>query len=129
MDSRYRYQLERSRGRGTRYVCPNCGRKYAFTRYIDTNNNTYVNDRVGKCNRLDKCGYHYTPRQYFEYNPWLRSEDSVCSFVQTHRENEQMNNEQNRTTPPPNEKRGYLIASNVIARRTHYKHTIYATTT
>ena len=100
MNGRYRYQLERYRGRGTRYVCPNCGRKYAFTRYIDTNTNTYVNDRVGKCNRLDKCGYHYTPRQYFEDNPWLRSEDSVCSFVQIYRENEQMNNEQSRTTPP-----------------------------
>ena len=36
------------------------------------NNNTYVNDKVGKINPLDKCGYHYTPRQYFEDNPWLR---------------------------------------------------------
>ena len=53
---------------------------------------TYVNDRVGKCNRLDKCGYHYTPRQYFEDNPWLRSEDSVCSLVHRPRENEQVNN-------------------------------------
>ena len=29
--------------------------------YIDTTNNSYINDKVGKCNRLDKCGYHYTP--------------------------------------------------------------------
>ena len=108
MDGRYRYQLERYRGRGTRYVCPNCGRKYAFTRYIDTNTNTYVNDRVGKCNRLDKCGYHYTPRQYFEDNPWLRSEDNVCSIVQTHRVFEQLNIEQRRTTPP-SEARGYGV--------------------
>ena len=73
MNSEYRYQLEKYRGRGTRYNCPQCGRKYTFTRYIDTHNgNTYVNERVGKCNRLDKCGYHYTPRQYFEDNPWLR---------------------------------------------------------
>ena len=27
---------------------------------------------VGKCNRLDKCGYHYTPHQYFTDNPWKR---------------------------------------------------------
>ena len=40
--------------------------------YIDTTNNSYINDKVGKCNPLDKCGYHYTPRQYFEDNPWLR---------------------------------------------------------
>ena len=66
----YRYQLERYRGRSTRHVCPQCGRKNVFTRYIDTeNNNIYINDNVGKCNRLDKCGYHYTPHQYFTDNP------------------------------------------------------------
>ena len=71
--NQYRYQLERYRGRGSRYVCPKCRHKHSFTRYIDTyNNNIYINDDVGKCNRLDKCGYHYTPRQYFEDNPWLR---------------------------------------------------------
>ena len=51
----------------------------------------YINDIVGKCNRLDKCGYHYTPRQYYEDNPRLR--DRECSFVQYHRENEQVNTE------------------------------------
>ena len=100
MNSNYRYQLERYRGRGTRYTCPQCGRKYTFTRYIDTeNNNQYISDNVGKCNRLDKCGYHYTPKQYFTDNPhkrdnvlvvdgllrpfadnpWLREEGSVPS--------------------------------------------------
>ena len=69
----YRYILEKYRGRSTRHRCPQCGRKHAFTRYIDThNNNTYLSDNVGKCNRLDKCGYHYTPRQYFADNPWRR---------------------------------------------------------
>ena len=58
--TKYRYQLERYRGRSTRHVCPQCGRKNVFTRYIDTYNNIYINDIVGKCNRLDKCGYHYT---------------------------------------------------------------------
>ena len=59
----FRYQLEKYQGRGNRYICPQCGRKYTFTRYIDThNNNEYINERVGKCNRLDKCGYHYIPK-------------------------------------------------------------------
>ena len=76
MNNNYRYQLERYRGRGTRYTCPQCGRKYTFTRYIDTeNNNIYISDNVGKCNRLDKCGYHYTPRQYFTDNPHKRERD------------------------------------------------------
>ena len=96
----FRYQLEKYRGRGSRYVCPQCGRKYTFTRYIDThNNNEYVNDKVGKCNRLDKCGYHYTPKQYFEDNPWKR--DYSCSHVHRHRENEQMNMNKPQLPPRP----------------------------
>ncbi len=94
----FRYQLEKYRGRGSRYVCPQCGRKYTFTRYIDThNNNEYVNERVGKCNRLDKCGYHYTPKQFFEDNPWRR--DCSCSSVHLHRKNEQMNMDKPQVTP------------------------------
>ena len=71
--SEYRYQLERYRGCSTRYICPQCKRKHSFTRYIDTyNNNEYISDSVGKCNRIDKCGYHYTPKQYYTDNPWKR---------------------------------------------------------
>ena len=68
----YKYQLEKYRGRNTRHVCPQCGRKNVFTRYIDTTTHRYISDNVGKCNRLDKCGYHYTPQQYFTDNPWKR---------------------------------------------------------
>ena len=68
-------------------------------RYIDTeNSNQYIADNVGKCNHLDKCGYHYTPKQYFEDNPWLK--DNKCSFFQKHREKERTNTE-HRTPPPP----------------------------
>ena len=96
----YRYQLERYRGRSTRHVCPQCGRKNVFTRYIDTeNNNIYINDNVGKCNRLDKCGYHYTPHQYFTDNPWKRDnfsrEEKSFPSIQLHRKNGWME------TPPP----------------------------
>ena len=74
----YRYTLERYRGLSTRYTCPQCGRKHTFTRYIDTeNNNQYISDNVGKCNRLDKCGYHYTPKQYFTDNPHKRYKQIV----------------------------------------------------
>ena len=74
--NQHRYQLERYRGRGSRYICPKCRHKHSFTRYIDTYNNIYINDSVGKCNRLDKCGYHYTPRQYFDDNPHLHDTDT-----------------------------------------------------
>ena len=84
----YRYQLERYRGVSTRYTCPQCRRKHAFTRYIDTeNNNQYLSDNVGKCNRLDKCGYHYTPREYFTDNPHKR--DREVSSFSFHREKEE----------------------------------------
>jgi hypothetical protein len=88
----YRYQLEKYRGRSTRHVCPQCGRKNVFTRYVDTeNNNIYISDKVGKCNRLDKCGYHYTPHQYFTDNPWKRDaqpREGEFSFFSFHREKE-----------------------------------------
>ena len=86
--SEYRYQLEKYRGPRTRHVCPQCHRKQSFTRYIDThNNNEYINDNVGKCNRLDKCGYHYTPKQYFEEHPQQLSSagDFRFSKFQNHR--------------------------------------------
>ena len=68
--------------------------KNVFTRYFDTYNNIYISDIVGKCNRLDKCGYHYTPHQYFTDNPWKRDtpRKEDCLFVRLHRENEQTNN-------------------------------------
>ena len=76
----YRFTLEKYRGIKSRYTCPQCGRKYVFTRYIDTETNQYIADDVGKCNRLDKCGYHYTPKQYFSDNEWK----NVC-FVENTR--------------------------------------------
>ena len=92
--SNYRFILERYRGLSTRYTCPQCGKKHTFTRYIDTeNNNQYISDNVGKCNRLDKCGYHYTPKQYFTDNPCERDKYLVedgslrpCGYHYTPRE-------------------------------------------
>jgi hypothetical protein len=64
----YRYTLEPYNGIKTRYHCPNCNKKGVFTRYIDTQTKEHVNDNVGKCNRVIKCGYHLTPQNYFEIN-------------------------------------------------------------
>ena len=58
----YQYQLAK-RGK---WVCPECGRK-TFVCYVDTNGNV-LDEGVGKCDRADKCAYHYTPRQYFADN-------------------------------------------------------------
>ena len=65
----YHYQLEPYKGINTRYVCPNCKQaKRTFSKYIDTKTGNYLNENVGRCNREEKCGYHYTPKQYFLEN-------------------------------------------------------------
>ncbi len=62
----YRYTLQSYLGLKSRFRCPNCHKTYKFSRYIDTETNEYVHKHVGRCNREIKCGYHYTPKQYFE---------------------------------------------------------------
>jgi hypothetical protein len=60
----YRYTLESG---SKKYQCPNC-EKRTFKRYIDLENDEYLNDKVGRCDREVKCGYHYTPKSYFNDN-------------------------------------------------------------
>jgi|ERR1035437_680690 predicted phosphatase len=65
--SEHRYILEPYKGINTRFNCPNCQRK-EFARYIDTQTGSYIHSTVGRCNRESSCGYHYTPKQYFQDN-------------------------------------------------------------
>ena len=62
----YRFTLERYSGLKSRFKCPNCGKPHRFSRYVDNQTDEYVDISVGRCNREIKCGYHYTPKQYFE---------------------------------------------------------------
>ena len=66
--SEYRYTLEPYNGMKSRYRCPNCHKIKVFTKFIDLHTNEHLNDAVGMCSRLIKCGYHYTPKQYFDDN-------------------------------------------------------------
>jgi len=44
-----RYKLERYRAGGSnRYVCPQCGRKKCFTRYVDVETGEYVGEAKQK---------------------------------------------------------------------------------
>ena len=63
--------LEKYKGNKTRFTCPSCNGKKEFTRYKDEDG-SYLGENVGKCNRLNKCGYHYPPKQFFADNPELR---------------------------------------------------------
>ena len=64
----YKYQLEKYKGRKTRFTCPSCRAKFSFTRYINIENNEYLDDEIGICNREIKCGYHKSPKEYFMEN-------------------------------------------------------------
>ena len=63
--------LQKYKGLSTRHTCPQCGKKQSFTLYFDGNTHQLINKKVGKCNRESKCGYHYTPKQFFIDNPDL----------------------------------------------------------
>ena len=67
---KHRFILEPYNGMDSRFMCPSCRhRRNTFKRYIDTVEQTYLADHVGKCDRAESCGYHFTPREFFKTNP------------------------------------------------------------
>jgi hypothetical protein len=70
MKTAHRYILEPYKGMITRYCCPapNCGKGKTFSLYIDTETGEHISPIVGRCDRESNCGYHYTPKQYFQDN-------------------------------------------------------------
>ncbi len=68
-DGKHRFVLSPYKGNHTRHICPRCGKSNEFSRYIDTWGIRLLPDDVGRCNREDQCGYHYTPKEYFKENP------------------------------------------------------------
>jgi len=67
--TQFKYVLEPYKSKNSRYTCPSCKQPHQFTRYIDIQTNAHIANHVGICNRASKCGYHYTPKQYFQDNP------------------------------------------------------------
>lgn len=67
----HRFALQRYSGLRTRFACPSCKKHRTFTRYIDTESGEFLHEAVGRCNRESSCGYHYTPKQYFQDNKAL----------------------------------------------------------
>lgn len=62
-------------------MCPECGTKESFTLYLDGNTHQPIDKKVGKCNRESKCGYHYTPKQFYLDNPELNeTTKQVCDL-------------------------------------------------
>ena len=71
--------LQPYKGKATRHTCPACGTKESFTLYINGETNEHINSKVGKCNRESKCGYHYTPKQFFIDNPDCKKSSDFIS--------------------------------------------------
>ena len=69
------YSLQTYKGIATRHTCPNCGDKRSFAYYVDEEN-TPLHPSVGRCNHESSCGYHYTPKQYFQDHPECRTSDA-----------------------------------------------------
>jgi hypothetical protein len=66
---KHKYILEPYKGMNTRYRCPSCQQSdKTFSLYIDTETGEHIHPTVGRCNRENSCGHHYTPKQYFQVN-------------------------------------------------------------
>jgi len=60
--------LQPYKGKSTRHTCPACKTKHSFTLYLNGNTHELIHRTVGWCNREIKCGYHYTPKQFYADN-------------------------------------------------------------
>lgn len=58
----YKYILHK---KSIKHICPSCNKK-RLVRYIDIETNDYVNPKVGRCDREINCGYHYSPKLFFQ---------------------------------------------------------------
>jgi len=77
MDSAYKYRLQTYK-EGGKKICPQCGKK-TFVPYIDSAGQI-IDTSCGRCDREDKCGYHYTPREFFRDHEWM-VEKSVPTYI------------------------------------------------
>jgi len=48
-----------------KHTCPDCGKK-RFVLYLDNDTSQPIHTTVGRCDRVQSCGYHFTPKEYFD---------------------------------------------------------------
>lgn len=63
----YTFCLEKYHGAYSRHECPQCHDRRSLTWYVDEQGQP-IDKTVGKCNHVNGCGYHYTPKQFFADN-------------------------------------------------------------
>jgi hypothetical protein len=57
MSRYFRFVFEK----GSSHTCPGCGVPKKFSRYTDLESGELLPEQYGKCNRVEKCGYHLNP--------------------------------------------------------------------
>ena len=106
--SGHRFILQPYRGVGSRHTCPVCHKKRCFSRYIDTEKQITFPDDVGRCDHEQSCGYHLTPKEYFERNPQDKPQHSDWSAPSA-----------SRPTPTESPKPTSFIAADTVAQTLH----------
>lgn len=71
MEKEFKYTLEKYSGMKSRHRCPRCNGRGSLTRYIDVETKEPLAIQVGRCEHVNNCGYHFTPKMYFEKNGHL----------------------------------------------------------
>ena len=55
----YKYSLDKS---SKKFVCPSCGKK-SFVKYINVEDNSYLEEKYGRCDRESSCKFRQHPKQ------------------------------------------------------------------
>ncbi|MCH3924409.1 MAG: DUF6371 domain-containing protein [Bacteroidales bacterium] len=77
-----RYNLEKYHGPSSKHTCPKCGRSKCFVYYVDNeNNNQIIDPTCGKCDHIQSCGYHLSPKDYFAINKRVAPKSNI--FIKT----------------------------------------------
>ena len=64
----YRFHLDNTKPR-RKLTCPSCGRRRCFTPYVDDDEEITFPEEVGICDHKNRCGYHYSPADFFHEHP------------------------------------------------------------
>lgn len=115
----YRYQLQRYKGKASRYSCPSCGQKQKFIRWEDTRTGVPLPEAFGVCERLDSCGYALSP-----YN---RGPDGSSYAEQQHTATK-TDRALPRSRPTPRPHPTLCLIPEAIVRQTlaHYENNVFA---
>jgi hypothetical protein len=72
--SQYPYSLAKYKTPKDNITCSGCGEKRARP-YVNNATGERLGDHVSRCERVDSCGYHYTPKMFFDENPDKKPSD------------------------------------------------------